>query len=117
MYRLKKLIIILIGIFIGLIPGLSGATTPLNNFTTQPEFLFIKEDRQVLFSVKYQGTTPPPETLTLAELTNDESQVRFVWSVNDDGTKGDEIAGDGIYSRKIYFKEKKTSKTPLHYSS
>lgn len=70
-----------------------------------PSSLYTDDDVKVVFSVKVEGLPDPNFSLTLAEVDQSGEKIRFTWPLTDDGNNGDDQAHDGIYSRKVQFKE------------
>jgi len=67
--------------------------------------LFVEEDLGVLFAFRPSLPISVNEKAILLEIK--DSKIRYRWDLLDNGTLGDQIAGDGIWSRRIQFKEKK----------
>ena len=71
-----------------------------------PSQVFAGDDVSILFQVKVDGTNPS-KVLNLVEWNADNTEIKYHWELSDDGARGDQKAGDGIYSRIIQFKEQK----------
>ncbi len=80
------------------------AYQPLEVF---PNILFTENDVGVRFSFSPETSKEqiPPVFVTLVEMNGDTQTPKYRWELRDDGTLGDKLTGDGIYSRKIQFKE------------
>lgn len=70
-----------------------------------PSSLYTDDDVKVVFSVKVEGAPDTNFSLTLVEVDSSGEKIRFTWPLADDGGNGDDRARDGIYSRKVQFKE------------
>ncbi len=71
-----------------------------------PTALYTSEEKTLLFTA---AVTIPPElpnaTITVLQLNPEQTGIKYRWELVDDGTYGDVQAHDGIYSRKMEFKE------------
>ncbi len=83
----------------------------LKNFHIEPDYLFTDDDVGVRFTVTVlsQGSEKP-KNITLMEIDDEAGKIKYRWPLMDDGTKGDEKAGDGVYNRDIQFKEHRPKK-------
>lgn len=99
----KIICLIFTGFFLGTVQA-----AELKNFNIFPDYLFTDEDLGVKFTVTVlsQGAENP-KSITLIEVNEEKGFVKYRWPLNDEGTQGDEKAGDGVYSREIQFKEKR----------
>jgi len=70
-----------------------------------PTQLFVKEDRDLVFEAKVP--VEKKQNVNLAEINSTTQIVKFHWAMNDEGILGDLKKGDGIFSRKVEFKEKR----------
>lgn len=83
---------------------------PVESFQIVPNLLYTDDDVKVIFSAKAGAGEAAVPVISLLELDSAGEKVRFIWPLTDDGSQGDLIAGDGLYSRKIQFKEKRPKK-------
>lgn len=78
-----------------------------------PDRLFTGEEKSLHITAAV--TIPePPMDIVLLHLTPDRATVAHRWAMTDDGTFGDLLAHDGIYSRKVEFKPYKS--VPIHFA-
>lgn len=77
------------------------------NFEVIPSEIFVSEDASILFKARYSSSSPKPKTLSLVEWNQTGSEIKYHWELMDDGSQGDEVANDSIFSRVVQFKEKK----------
>jgi len=83
----------------------------IESFQIVPNLLFEDDDVKVIFAARMKADGGPlPPVITLLELDAAGEKIRYRWPLTDDGTLGDLAAGDGIYSRKIQFKESRPKK-------
>ena len=100
-----KKIFILISFCLPLLSTSIGSAQ-IKTFGIVPNRLFVDEDSKVLFAVE-SPNTPSNQTITLVELDESGTKVKFRWQLTDDGTQRDWKSGDHIFSRRIQFKEKR----------
>ncbi len=72
-----------------------------------PSEIFVSEDASILFKAHYRSSSAKPKALTLVEWNQTGSEIKYHWELMDDGSQGDEVANDSIFSRVVQFKEKK----------
>ena len=88
---------------------------PVKSLQLDPTQLITHDDRPILFTAEYDPAFgPAPKVLTLVQVDEACQEVKYRWKLLDSGTLGDKLAGDGIYSRRVYFKERKPD--TLHFT-
>ena len=92
---------------------LASSITMMDDFKIEPNSLFVQEERGVLFTAQVGSrSSKKPQALFLLEMDSSGEKIRYHWELKDEGV-GDLKAHDGIYSRKIQFKEKQPK--TLHF--
>jgi hypothetical protein len=100
-----------IGLGICLLSSGAHGASSIRSFQIVPNLLYTDDDVQVIFAVRLDpAEKDPPPSLSLVELGPDGEKIRFHWVLTDDGSEGDLQAHDGVYSRKIQFKESRPKK-------
>ena len=85
------------------------AGVTIESFRISSTYLFTDDDARVMFTAEVNGPQDQrPKELTLFEADSTGLKARYRWALVDDGTLGDLKAQDGVYSRAIQFKEKKS---------
>ncbi len=93
-------------LFFLMIPNLSNAKLDLHSFKITPSAIFTDQDEGIRFSVQLNSDGEKPKSLLLIETDPIKEKIRFRWPLNDEGSLGDRVPQDGIYSRTIQFKER-----------
>lgn len=105
---------IVIGVF-SLFPFLASAQVELTRVKVSPSSLFTNQDKKVTITVQVENLDQPGSTLGLPQrlglvrmkksrISSGKKLVFLGW-MNDSGVMGDQEKGDGIFTRKIQFKE------------
>ncbi|MBI2344038.1 MAG: hypothetical protein HYV02_06875 [Deltaproteobacteria bacterium] len=70
-----------------------------------PSILYRWQDQMIVFTARVATTRDRPPSLALYQYRLQDKVIEHRWTLVDDGTLGDKVAGDGRYSRTISFKE------------
>jgi len=85
-------------------------TLAFAEFTATPDALFAKESTHVIFRFipTPESVSSPPQSphYSLIELAQDGSVARYIGMLTDEKALGDEVAGDGVFTRKVQLNEK-----------
>ena len=108
---MKKRLITILFLLSPLVWAHGARAGSIEAFQIVPNLLYVEDDVKVIFSVKAkEGEGPLPPVITLMELDAAGEKIRFLWPLTDDGTQGDLVAGDGLYTRKIQYKERRPTR-------
>lgn len=104
---MKKIFFIFL--FLLIFSSIAKAEFKISNFKIEPNSLFVDQEGSILFSVQVDSSQVKPEMVYLIEIDKKGELIRYHWPLKDDGSFGDLKAGDGVYSRVIQFKEKRST--------
>lgn len=84
-----------------------GAEVVVESLSVSQPSLFTREDRTLLFTAKVDMSKGErPDHLILYQTNDTNKTFEHRWKMQDNGFMGDKKVGDGIYTRKVEFKEK-----------
>lgn len=84
------------------------ASRAVESFQASLEKMYTDDDRMILFTAVVDPSQKNlPDHLLLLQADETGKKVKYRWKMQDNGFLGDKKGGDGIYSRKVEFKESK----------
>lgn len=81
--------------------------------SVSPKNFFVGEDKAVIFGCRFFSEFSGSKVVVAEK--NEEKKVKFFWELNDTAFLGDKKAGDGFWSRKVDFKERKEGKITFSF--
>lgn len=81
--------------------------------SVSPKNFFVGEDKAVVFGCRFFSDFSGSKVVVAEK--NEEKKVKFFWELNDTAFFGDKKAGDGFWSRKVDFKERKEGKITFSF--